>query len=71
MLILLRAIMFLMPVWFGVFFLAPLTVEILELFTTTPATVALPLVGQAPLLLVLMVSGGLWGGLSMWRKRWI
>ena len=54
----------LMPVWFGLGFIAPLTAQILQ------QTGLVPPMGLSPLVVGLAL-GISWGGLAVVRGRWI
>lgn len=54
----------LMPVWFGLGFIAPLTAQILQHSGLVPP------MGLSPLV-VGLVLGVSWGGLTVVRGRWI
>jgi hypothetical protein len=59
----LERVLFLMPLWFGIGFIAPLTSEILHSLALRP-------LGMPPLAFGLML-GLVWGGYASWRRRWL
>ena len=59
----LERVLFLMPLWFGIGFIAPLTAEILHGFALRP-------LGLPPLVFGLMLVLA-WGGYATWRRRWL
>lgn len=60
-----------LPVWFGLFFLGPLIAEIIGLsFGITQVTI-IPSISEISVYAITIPLGGAWGGLAIWRGRWI
>lgn len=60
-----------LPVWFGLFFLGPLIAEIIGLsFGITQVTI-ISSVSEISVYTITIPLGGAWGGLAIWRGRWI